>query len=131
MTARHDAKTIIAMAVVASAAATFLHEGVGHGLTAWMRGDIPTELTSNHLDAIRPDRLVSAGGTMVNLVVGICTYLGSCRTANANSRYFLWIFSAFNLLAGAGYFLFSGVLGLGDWADVIAGMPNQMIVRIG
>ena len=131
MAARHDAKTITAMAVVASAAATFLHEGVGHGLTAWLRGDIPTELTSNHLNAVRPDRLVSAGGTLVNLIVGCFAYLASRNTAGSNRRYFLWLFSAFNLLAGAGYFLFSGVLGLGDWNDVIAAIPAQSVLRIG
>jgi hypothetical protein len=131
MAERHDAKTIIAIAVVASATATFLHEGVGHGLTAWLRGDIPTELTSNHLSAVRPDRLVSAGGTLVNLLAGLCAYLASRKTAGSNIRYFLWLFSGFNLLAGSGYFLFSGVLGLGDWSDVIAGMSNQTLLRIG
>jgi hypothetical protein len=55
---RHDKLTIISMAVVASASATLLHEGVGHGLSAWLRGDIPTELTSNHL--YRCDRIVGS-----------------------------------------------------------------------
>ena len=131
MAVRHDARTIVAMAVVASAAAAFLHEGIGHGVISWLRGDIPTELTSNHLDAVRPDRLVSAGGTLVNLLAGSCAYLASRKTVGSNLRYFLWLFSAFNLLAGAGYFLFSGVLGLGDWADVIAGLPNRTMLRIG
>jgi len=35
--------------VIASALATLVHEGLGHGVTAWLRGDVPTELTSNHL----------------------------------------------------------------------------------
>ena len=131
MTQRHDARTIVAMAVVASAVATFLHEAVGHALTAWLRGDVPTELTSNHLNSVRPDRLVSAGGTIANLLVGSCAYLASRRSNDSNARYFLWLFSAFNLLAGAGYFLFSGILNLGDWADFIAGMPNQTALRIG
>ncbi len=118
------------MAIVAVAASTLLHEGVGHGVTAWLRGDIPTELTSNHLDAVRPDRLVSAGGTLANLLAGLCAYLAARNTAVSNRRYFLWLLSAFNMLSGAGYFLFSGVLGLGDWNDVIAGLPNQTMVRI-
>jgi hypothetical protein len=37
---RHDIKTIISMAVIGSAAATRLHEGLGHGVIAWLRGDI-------------------------------------------------------------------------------------------
>jgi hypothetical protein len=35
------------------------------------------------------------------------------------------------LLPGAGYFLFSGVSGIGDWQAVIAGVPHHMLVRIG
>ena len=66
----HSKTTIVSMAVLASAAATLLHEGVGHGLTAWLSGSIPTELTSNHLSSMRPDRWVDAGGTLVNLFIG-------------------------------------------------------------
>jgi hypothetical protein len=129
---RHDKLTIVSMAVVASASATLLHEGVGHGLTAWLRGDIPTELTSNHLSSLRPDRWVDAGGTLVNLFVGACFLLAS-RVAGdrANVRYFFWIFAALNLLHGTGYFLFSGISGFGDWNEVIRGLPNQAVLRIG
>ncbi|HEY4357489.1 MAG TPA: hypothetical protein VGN16_17185, partial [Acidobacteriaceae bacterium] len=31
---------------------------------------------------------------------------------------------------GAGYFLFSGILGLGDWEAVIAGLPHYVALRI-
>jgi hypothetical protein len=46
MSEQHCNATIVSMAVIASAVATLLHEGVGHGVTAWLRGDVPTELTS-------------------------------------------------------------------------------------
>jgi hypothetical protein len=36
---RHDKPTIISMTVVASVSAKLLHEDIGHGLTAWLRGD--------------------------------------------------------------------------------------------
>jgi hypothetical protein len=132
MADRHDKLTIISMAVVASASATLLHEGVGHGLTASLRGDVPTELTSNHLSSLRPDRWVDAGGTVVNLLVGAGSLLAS-RVAGdrANVRYFFWIFAALNLLHGAGYFLFSGITGFGDWNEVIRELPHQVALRIG
>jgi hypothetical protein len=123
--------TIISMAVLAIAISSALHEGVGHGLIALLRGDIPTELTSNHLSDLRPDRLVDAGGTLVNLAAGtlamFAAHLSGHRT---NLRYFLWLLGCFNLMDGAGYFLFSGVLGLGDWQEVIAGLPHYIALRI-
>jgi hypothetical protein len=119
------------MAVVASAAATLLHEGVGHGVVAWMRGDIPIELTSNHLSSLHPDRWVDAGGTLVNLLAGAIALAASRYADNrANLRYFCWILAALNLLPGAGYFLFSGILGIGDWNEVIRGLPHQIPLRI-
>jgi hypothetical protein len=123
--------TIIGMAVIASATATLLHEGLGHGVTAWLRGDIPTELTSTHLSAMRADRLVDAGGTIVNLIVGTLALFASRNSGDrANIRYFFWILAALNLLPGAGYFLFSGIFGFGDWNEVIHGLPHQFLIRL-
>ena len=128
---RHDPKTIISMAVIGSAAATLLHEGVGHGVVAWLRDDIPTELTSNHLSSVKADRWVEAGGTLVNLCAGSIALIASRFSGNrSNLRYFLWIFAALNLLPGAGYFVFSGILGLGDWEEVIRSAPHQMLLRM-
>ena len=80
---------------------------------------------------MRPDRWVEAGGTLVNLIgrghlsVGFAD--GGSR---ANLRYFFWILAALNLLPGAGYFVFSGLFGFGDWQEVIRGLPNQVPLRI-
>jgi hypothetical protein len=132
MPIQHSKATIISMAVIASGIATLLHEGVGHGVVAWLRGDIPTALTSNHLSALRPDRWVDAGGTIVNLVAGAASLRISRSLADrANSRYFFWILGGLNLLPGVGYFVFSGVFGFGDWYEVIFGLPHQAALRIG
>lgn len=131
MPARHSKTTIISAAVISVALAALLHEGLGHGVTAWLRGDVVTELTSNHLSSLRPDRLVDAGGTIVNLITGTISLIAlSLAGSRANARYFLWFFAAVNLLQGAGYFLFSGILGLGDWNAVIQGLPHQAAIRI-
>ena len=127
---RHSRLTIIAVAIIAALTGSLLHEGLGHGLTAALRGDTVTQLTSNHLDSVRPDRLVDAAGTLVNLAAGFLFLFGARAAGRrANLRYFLWFLAALNLLHAAGYFLFSGVLGLGDWADVIAGLPHQAALR--
>jgi len=111
--------------------ATLFHEGLGHGLTAWLRGDIVTELTSNHLSSVRADRWVAAAGTLANLLAGTFSLFASCKAGNrANLRYFLWILAALNLLPGAGYFLFSGIFGFGDWHVVIRDLPHPLAVRV-
>lgn len=127
----HSKSTIVALAVLGAALGSLLHEGLGHGVMAWLRGDVVTQLTSNHLDSMREDRLVDAAGTLVNLAAGF-VFLFAARAAGkrANLRYFLWFMAALNLLHGAGYPLFSGVLGLGDWAQVIAGLPHQGALRV-
>lgn len=127
---RHSKTTIVALAILASVIGSLLHEGLGHGVTAWLRGDLVTEWTSNHLDDVRPDRLVDAGGTLVNLIAGFVLYFAARAAGRrANLRYFLWLLAALNLLDGAGYFLFSGALGLGDWALLIDGLPHQGALR--
>lgn len=127
----HDTPTVAAMAVLASGAATLLHEGLGHGVPAWLLGCHPTELTSNHLSTEIPNHWVSAGGTLVNLAVGaIALALAQRAGANANRRYFLWLLAALNLLPGAGYFLYSGIAGIGDWYAIVAGLPHEGLWRI-
>ena len=132
MPSQHDKTTIIGMAILAAGLAVLLHEGVGHGVVAWLRGDTPTQLTSNHLSTLRPDRWVDAGGTLVNLAVGGLALLGArAASMHANRRYFFWLVAAHNLYPGAGYFLFSGITGWGDWDEVIRGLPHQTAWRVG
>ncbi len=132
MPGQHSKATIVSMAVVATGVAVCLHEGLGHGATAWLRGDIPTELTSNHLSTVRPDKWVDAAGTLVNLAVGaIALTLAQIGGPRPNFRYFMWIFAAHNLFSGAGYFMFSAIFGFGDWYQVLVGWPHQAAWRIG
>jgi hypothetical protein len=128
MQSRHSKATIISIAVVSMGLAALLHEGVGHGITAWLRGDVVTQLTSNHLSDNEPDGLVEAGGTIINLLTGAIAFAASSR-ARPNLRFFLYFFAAVSLLDGAGYFLYSGIAGVGDWAAVIAGLPHQAALR--
>jgi hypothetical protein len=127
----HSKATIVSMAVIASSAATLLHEGLGHGVTAWLRGDVVTELTSNHLSSLYPDHWVEAAGTIVNLAVGLSA-LGVMRLCGerANPRYFLWLLAALNLLPAAGYFMLSGIFAFGDWWQVVKDLPHLVLVRV-
>jgi hypothetical protein len=83
------------------------------------------------LSALRADHWVEAGGTLVNLFIGaICLWAARAVVNRTNLRYFLWILGAVNLLPGAGYFVFSGIFGFGDWQEVIRGLPDQTTLRI-
>lgn len=131
MPAAHSKATIVAMAIVAVGISTLLHEGVGHGVVSWLRGGVPVELTSNHLNSLHEDRWIAAGGTLVNLAAGILALTASYGAgARAQTRYFCWLLAAHNLLSGAGYFLFSGVIGFGDWQEVIDGLPHYVVLRV-
>jgi hypothetical protein len=50
---------------------------------------------------------------------------------SASWRYFFWLLMTFNLLSAGGYFLFSGIGNIGDWADVVAGWQPAWAWRVG
>lgn len=130
MPASHSKATVVSMAIVAVGISTLLHEGVGHGVLSWLRGGVPIELTSNHLNSLHEDRWIAAGGTLVNLAAGLLALLAShAAGARTHLRYFCWLLAAHNLLSGAGYFMFSGVFGFGDWQEVLDGLPHYAALR--
>jgi hypothetical protein len=71
------------------------------------------------------------GGTLANLAAA-AVFSIALRSATGGSvrlRLFLLTSLAFNLLAGTGYFFFSGVTNFGDWAAVIAGFDAYWLWR--
>ncbi len=70
-----DTLTIIAISVVAGIVANVLHEGVGHGLTALLSGAKSGVLTTVAWSSASDTRLVAAGGTLVNLVAALASWL--------------------------------------------------------
>ena len=80
---KSDRRTIASLAVIASALATLLHEGLGHGVTAWLRGDQVTELTSNHLGGSREAwRHFSAAARTTIAPPGFPTWLPASSAAS-------------------------------------------------
>lgn len=133
-----DLPTVIAIALVAYAASNVLHEAVGHGGACLVLGGKPLVLSTVHFEcgeeamgalAIRG---VAAGGTIVNFIAGALA-LVVFKTANPlhkpHTAYLLWLFTTLNLLSGAGYFLFSGIGGIGDWAEVARGTMPALVWR--
>ena len=134
-----DTLTLIAIAAVVYVLATLIHEGLGHGGACVLVGGKPLVLSSVHFECDdsgigrNGTRLVAAGGTLANFVAGLLS-LGGLRVArrgSAHLRFFLWLLMTVNLLQGAGYFLFSGVANIGDWAEVGRDLSHIWLWRIG
>jgi hypothetical protein len=58
----------------------------------------------------------------------------SSRSPRGSGSVFLWLMFALNGFTWAGYFLFSGVAGIGDWGTgssaVLYDVPNAMVLRV-
>jgi hypothetical protein len=132
-----DPLTIVAIGLMVDTLAGFIHEGLGHGGACLLVGGKPTLLTS--MDFAWDDsgcsrwarRAVAAGGTIANLLAGALALIMLRRPPSAvHLHYFLWLFAAVNLYLGTGYFFYSGVSDIGDWANFIAGLPAHWVWRI-
>ena len=127
-----DVWTIVAIAVIATALASVIHEGVGHGGACLLSGSEPLAISTVHFECAREGRLVDAGGTIANTIAGVIFFLASRMVVRSTRlRYFLWLSMTIHLLQAAGYFLFSGVGGIGDWAAFIEGLQPVWMWRGG
>ncbi len=145
---RDDLWTLAAFGVLAYMISNVLHEGLGHGGAAWLSGARHITVTSTYMDAGFDTRSILAAGTLVNLAVGVLSLallhgtrpavmlpfhpsLRKSRSPGTALRLFVWTFAAFNLLLGTGYFLFSGIGGIGDWAEWMKGLSPLWAWRMG
>ena len=127
--ARDDRLTMIAISALACALQDVLHEGLGHGVTAWLSGAHRLTMSTVALQSDIDTRLISANGTLVNLLFAAVFWLllHGARRYRPATRYFLVLAMMGNLFTGTGYFFFSGVANFGDWAAVIRGLrPHWM-----
>jgi len=133
-----DLGTVVAIALVAYAASNVLHEAVGHGGACVMLGGKPLVLSSVHFEcgeerlSALARRGVSAAGTVVNFIaaaLALVAFKSTNPVRKPHAAYFLWLFTTLNLLMAAGYFLFSGVGNIGDWAKVASGTAAPLIWR--
>jgi len=133
VTSDDDRLTLISISALACIVQDVLHEGLGHGVTAWLSGAHRITMSTVALQSDIETRWIAANGTLVNLFfAGIFWLLllkaGSYRPA---TRYFLVLAMAGNLFTGTGYFLFSGVTNFGDWAVVIRGLQPHWLWQVG
>lgn len=135
-----DVPTLAGMAALVYVASTLLHEGAGHGLACLAVGAPPRAWSAYYFDCdfiglpMSAGRIVAAAGSTVNLVVALLC-LGLWRLARDTAstlRLFLWLAFTVNAFEWAGYFLYSGVTGVGDWGGdgVLAGVVHAPQARV-
>jgi hypothetical protein len=126
-----DLLTVAAIATIATAIADFIHEGLGHGGMCLASGGQPLALSTVHFECSADTRLVAAGGTLANLMFGALFWVAArVVKQSAPLRYFFWLMMTFNLFEAGGYFLFSGVGNIGDWAAVVVGWQPAWAWRV-
>ena len=130
---KDDRFTVIAVSALACILQDVLHEGLGHGVTAWLSGSRQVTLSTVALQSDVETRWVSANGTLVNLFFAAIFWLLLLRPQRYKPtiRYFLVLAMAGNLFTGTGYFFFSGVTNFGDWAAVIRGLQPHWLWQLG
>jgi hypothetical protein len=131
--AKDDHFTLIAISALVCILGDLLHEGLGHGVTAWLSGAHRITISTVALQTDIETRWISANGTLANLLFGGIFWLLLQRPQRYRpaTRYFLVLAMAGNLFAGTGYFLFSGVSNFGDWAAVIRGWQPHWAWQLG
>jgi len=127
--AKDDKLTLIAISALACILQNILHEGLGHGVTAWLSGAHQITLSTVALQCDLDTRWISANGTLVNLLFAFIFWLLLLKPQRYRpaTRYFLVLAMTGNFFTATGYFFFSGVTNFGDWAAVIRGLqPHWM-----
>jgi hypothetical protein len=131
--AKDDKVTLIAISALACILQDILHEGLGHGVTAWLSGAHRVTMSTVAMQSDIETRWISANGTLTNLIFAAVFWLILLRPRRYKpaTRYFLVLAMAGNLFTGTGYFLFSGIFDFGDWAAVIRGLEPHWVWRVG
>jgi len=122
--------TVIALSMLAYTLAVGLHEHLGHTLACLLLGGHPAELGAFYVNCTygsMPDlgiRLVALAGPLVSLLTGAVALalFDRDRSGSAARRYLLWLYATISLMIAAGYLLFSGVSGIGDFGTVADGV---------
>jgi hypothetical protein len=134
---RHSFWTVLAASWIAHFIAVMSHEVIGHGATAYFWGVRDFRLYSTYIDfdfhgPSIGNRWIEAGGALVNLLLGAIGWLvlRRNRSSSANMRYFWLLLTAFNLLVGSCYPVYSAIVRGLDWQAVIEGLPHEGLLRI-
>jgi hypothetical protein len=131
--------TVGAIAVVAYLLSAFIHEAIGHGLTAFLVGAKVVQITNAYVETDHTGlsawavRAISACGCVANFIFGtiFLVWLRKLRGGSAHRRYFLWLLGIINFFKGSGYMLALSFASFGDWHNFLQGLEHKLIWQIG
>lgn len=133
---RVDRLTLVSIAVAAYALANLIHEGLGHGGSCLALGGRLLAFSAVHAQCDvasgAASGVVMAAGTAANLLAGAGALLILRRWTSiaVSGSFFLWLFMTVSFLQGTGYWLFSGVANVGDWAQMVADVEPRWPYRL-
>lgn len=125
-----DPLILLAFGGLAYLLTMLLHEAVGHGVGCLLAGAEPRITAVATQCEVQPLAMVLAG-PLLNWAVGLCLW----RALPAVSReppqrwWLLWLLLAYNLLVAAGYLVFCGLAGFGDWAVAMSPLLPAWVWR--
>jgi len=130
---RPDRLTLVAISALAYVVGVTLHEHLGHATACALLGGRVAELGAFYVNCdytgMSPTavKAVAAAGPLVSAMTGIVSFrtLRYIRDDARIAFYFTWLLGSLGLMSAAGYFLFSGISGIGDLGNEADGVLHD------
>jgi hypothetical protein len=137
-TATVDLLTVAGLSLLILPLLTMAHEVGGHAATCVGLGGQVTELGAYYVNCKSRteelSRLVAIAGTGADLLVCALAFFLWKRAKSDLMRLVWWLTFVGKAMAAAGYLLFSGISGVGDWGPTANGgigpLPHAELIRI-
>lgn len=134
-----DRLSLIGLCLLLLPVLTMAHELGGHALTCLAVGQHPTELGAYYIECPAATdmagRLVAMAGTSMDVLVTVLAFLAWRVVQRPLPRLALWIVFVVKGMVASGYWMFSGITGVGDWGPGVGGgigpLPQPWLWRIG
>lgn len=130
-----DVPTTVAIAAAAISLTLGYHEGV-HGLVCLLTGGELQFFSALEVSCVPTGifqhKLVAGSASVANLFLGVVClwFFKRLGQVTHEGKFFVWLVMVENWLLGAGYWVVSGVVNIGDWAEVMAGWEPHWAWRL-
>jgi len=138
ITPRVDLWSLIGLALLLLPWLTMAHELGGHALACVATGHLPSELGAYYVECpgtgVGSGRIVAMAGTGMDLLLAALGWFAWSRVRRPLPRLVWWVVFTVKGMVAGGYWMFSGVFDLGDWAlsgpDGIGPLPWPWLWRV-